>query len=64
VRLKQLDARYRAGYGMSMLENLENIRKSGIGKFARDEKARWAFSGCGGVIDVHRGRCSVCGKAK
>lgn len=29
-RLKNLDKRYRANYGMSMIENLENIRKLGV----------------------------------
>lgn len=60
-RLLQLDARYRKNYRMSMLENLEAIRKSGIRKFMRGEKTRWACKQCGGTICVHRHNCSACG---
>ena len=40
-RLKNLDKRYCAKYGMSMIENLENIERSGIRKFVETEKKRW-----------------------
>ena len=40
-RLKSLDKRYKTKYGMSMLENLENIDKYGIRKFIDMEKKRW-----------------------
>ena len=40
-RLKNLDKRYRTKYGMSMIENLENIKKRGIRKFINGEKKRW-----------------------
>ena len=49
---------------MSMIENLENIEQQGIRKFVRNEKARWACPECGGIICVHRGFCSECGKYK
>ena len=61
-RLRDLDKRYRTKYHMSMIENLENIDKTGIRAFVRDEKVRWACSECGGIICVHRGNCSACGK--
>src|SRR5512146_1334521 len=38
ARLKHLDKRYRTRYGMSMIENLENIRELGIRKFVANEK--------------------------
>jgi hypothetical protein len=60
-RLVQLDARYRKNYGMSMLENLEAIRNTGIRKFIRNEKIRWTCPHCGETICVHRRRCSACG---
>lgn len=62
--LKHLDKRYRAKYNMSMIENLENIKKNGIRKFIRNEKIRWSCSECGGTICVHRGYCYSCGKRK
>ncbi len=64
TRLKQLDKRYRTNYKMSMIENLENIRKEGIDKFVEMEKERWICNKCGGTICVHRGYCLKCKKAK
>lgn len=60
-RLRSLDKRYRTKYGMSMIENLENIKKSGIRDFVRNEKTRWRCSRCGRVICVHRDSCLGCG---
>jgi hypothetical protein len=61
-RLKQLDTRYRAKYHMSMLENLAAIKMDGIRAFVKSERERWTCRDCGGTIDVHRYRCSACGK--
>ena len=56
--LKHLDVRYRTRYNMSMLENLESIKKIGIKKFIGSEKITWACPECGGIICVHTGSCS------
>jgi hypothetical protein len=61
-RLKHLDKRYRTKYKMSMIENLENIKKFGIRKFIKSENKRWACPKCGGMICVHRGYCLKCKK--
>ena len=63
-RLKNLDKRYRTKYGMSMIENLESIRKSGIRRFVRDEKERWICRQCGGIVSVHRSECLFCDREK
>ncbi len=60
-RLKHLDKRYRTKYKMSMIENLEHIKKLGIKKFVAEEKSRWACSECGGMVCVHKGYCLGCG---
>ena len=60
--LKHLDKRYSTKYHMSMIENLENIQKLGIGKFLINEKIRWTCTECGGTICVHKGNCYNCGK--
>lgn len=60
-RLKQLDKRYRAKYGMSMIENLEMIRENGIRAFVKNEKSRWLCSSCGKLISVHWKECINCG---
>jgi len=63
-RLKQLDERYRTKYNMSMIENLEYIKKFGLKEFVANEKTRWTCPECGGTICVHGGACSSCGKKK
>jgi len=61
-KIKHIDNRYKTKYFMSMIENLDNIKKHGIRKFIRNEKTRWTCSECGGVICVHRGYCYNCKK--
>ncbi len=63
-RLKSLDKRYRAKYNMSMIENLEYIKKFGLKDFVANEKMRWKCPECGGTICVHKGYCYSCGKKK
>ena len=62
--LSHLDKRYRTKYNMSMIENLENIKKLGIRKFIKNEEMKWSCSKCGGTVCVHKGYCSICGKRK
>ncbi|MCD4821888.1 MAG: DUF3795 domain-containing protein [Methanococcoides sp.] len=63
-RLKHLDERYQTKYNMSMIENLENIKKFGLKEFVASEKVKWKCPECGGTICVHRGYCHSCGKKK
>ena len=60
LRLRNLDKRYRTKYKMSMIDNLEYIKKNGIRKFIVKEKKRWACK-CGSTICVHRWYCLNCG---
>ncbi|MCE5271073.1 DUF3795 domain-containing protein [bacterium] len=62
TRLKQLDKRYRTKYGMSMLENLENIRLNGVESFVEKENQRWECPGCGEILSVHKPQCLSCGR--
>jgi hypothetical protein len=64
ARLRQLDKRYRTKYGMSMLENLENIRELGVEEFVAREQARWTCPACGGVSCVHKKNCLYCGRIR
>jgi uncharacterized protein YdhG (YjbR/CyaY superfamily) len=59
-RLKDLDKRYRAKYEMSMLENLEDIRRDGLEDFLRGEEKRWECKACGALVCVHRDVCLAC----
>jgi hypothetical protein len=40
-KLQHLDKRYRTKYGMSMIDNLNNIEKEGIKGFIEMEKKKW-----------------------
>ncbi len=60
-RLKHLDKRYRTKYGMSMIENLKNIKRFGIQNFIKQEESRWACSKCGEILCVHKKSCIRCG---
>jgi len=62
--LKHLDLRYQTKYNMSMIENLEFIKTNGLKKFVENEKIRWTCPECGGIICVHNGCCSNCGKKR
>ncbi len=59
--LQHLDTRYRTKYGMSMIENLGNIKRSGVRNFIRQEESRWACSKCGEILCVHKESCIRCG---
>jgi hypothetical protein len=59
-RLKALDKRYRTSYHMSMIENLEFIKKYGIGMFLEKEAEKWKCPDCGDVICCHNGICFHC----
>lgn len=62
ARLQRLDIRYRTKYRMSMLENLEVIRDSGIEAFVESERERWTCPECGGMQCVHAAACIYCGR--
>lgn len=59
--LKRIDKRYRRDYHMSMIENLEYIKKHGITQFLVKEYEKWKCPECGGVICCHNGICFNCG---
>ena len=63
-RLKTLDKRYRTFYHMSMIENLEFVKKNGIEMFLEKEAEKWHCPECGGVICCHNGICYSCGLEK
>jgi len=60
-RLKRLDKRYRAKYGLSVLENLMSIKSEGIRNFICNERQKWRCIKCGELICMHRKDCPICG---
>jgi Protein of unknown function (DUF3795) len=58
--LKHLDKRYRIKYNMSMIENLDKIKRTGVRTFVKSERKQWACPECGGTICVHKQYCLKC----
>jgi hypothetical protein len=63
-RLRKLDHRYRRGYGVSPIENLEMIRAQGVEFFLRQQRKRHGCPQCGGMISVHNKKCFTCDKVE
>lgn len=61
MRLKRIDKRYSTFFKMSMIENLEFIKKSGIEKFLERETKKWKCPRCGDTVCCHNGICFNCG---
>ena len=64
ARLRQLDKRYRTVYGMSMIENLNQIKELGMNAFLANEKEKWTCRSCGAVICVHKKNCINCNEPR
>jgi hypothetical protein len=62
ARMRQLDKRYQANYGTSLIGNLKTIAEKGIEAHVNSEITRWTCDGCGGVLCIHRASCLSCGK--
>ncbi len=62
--LEKLDKRYRENYKMSMIDNLNFIKKNGIEKFLKSQEEKYRCDQCGGVICVHTGKCYECGNVR
>ena len=58
--LQGLDKRYRTLFRMSMIDNLETIKKEGMKNFLNQQKKQWACPKCGGTVSCHNGICFQC----
>lgn len=58
--LAHLDKRYRERYGMSMVENLHEMKAKGIDEFLRSQQEKYRCPSCGDVVCVHDGKCYSC----
>jgi len=59
--LQAIDKRYRSQFRMSMIENLEYIKKNGIKQFLDIQEEKWKCPECGSFICCHNGICFNCG---
>ena len=62
--IHERENRYQSQYVLkeSPLTNLKNIRAHGMDWFLKQERQKWTCPVCGGVLSVHDGVCSKCGK--
>jgi hypothetical protein len=60
-RLNHLDQHYQARYGMSMVENLKEIKAKGMDEFLKSQAEKYRCPTCGDVVSVHDGKCYACG---
>ncbi len=58
--LLRVDKRYRNNYKMSILDNLERIRKRGIDRFIKEQWEQYQCPKCGGVLSIHNRKCFSC----
>ena len=55
-----MDKRYRENYGMSVMDNLENIQELGLVGFSEEQYQKHNCARCGGLISVHNRKCFQC----
>ena len=61
-RLKAFERRYFEGYGVSPLSDARFAAQFGAEALVRRHRQTYACPDCGGVIDLHFGLCSSCGR--
>ena len=59
--LTTLDRRYKAKYGMSMIENLQELKEKGMETFLENQERKYTCPKCGDIICVHDRKCYSCG---
>ena len=59
--LDRVDRRYRQRYGMSMVENLKELKEKGIEEFLKVQREKYKCPECEDVVSVHDGKCYACG---
>ena len=59
-QIHRMDQRYRNNYKMSVIDNLENIKKGGIDRFVEAQYRKYRCSRCGGLISIHNKKCFRC----
>ncbi len=58
--LRRLDDKYRKRYGMSPVENLQEIKDVDLDEFLLRQRNRYGCPNCGDVVSVHDGICYRC----
>mgnify|MGYP002357261948 CR=1 FL=1 len=58
--IKNIDKSYIARYHVSLIENSNKVKVTGLQKFMMEDKEKYTCSYCGGVISLHDKECSEC----
>ena len=56
----RIDRRYRNRYGMSMVENLIEIKSTSLQSFIMNQETKYRCPNCGDIISVHDRKCYSC----
>lgn len=59
-RLRHIDKRYQTFFRMSLIENLESIKRNGMPRFLEVQDVKWRCPKCGEAICCHNGLCFNC----
>jgi hypothetical protein len=59
-QIDRMDDRYVKNFKMSIRDNLEFIKKKGIGKFVNEQYKKYRCSRCNGLISIHNKKCFKC----
>ena len=60
--LIKLDKSYRVKFGMSMIDNLNEIKEKGIDIFIENQENKYKCPKCNNLISVHSKKCFACDK--
>jgi hypothetical protein len=60
--LTRLDKSYREKYGMSMINNLNEIKSKGINYFIENQEKKYKCPKCINLISIHNKKCFTCDK--
>ncbi len=58
--LTKLDKSYRVKFGMSMIDNLNEIKDKGINYFIENQEIKYKCQKCNNLISIHSKKCFVC----
>lgn len=60
--LGKLDKSYREKFGMSMIDNLNEIKERGIDIFIKNQEIKYKCPKCNNLISIHSKKCFACDK--
>lgn len=62
--IKSLEKSYQTRYRTSLIQNSLTVKEAGLEAFMRQQREEYTCPGCGGIISLHDGECSECGRQR